>query len=280
MSDISIPMSTMMLIYNMKQNSADHATAQNQLSTGHIVHGPKDNSAVWQQSEKMKFEHAGYDVINRQLGAVEASLSVGLGAAENIIEVLEEFKDKLSQKSSNEEKLNTAREDAKRQIDTFTKMAFVNGQNWTTSSGNETVTIGFETTKAAGAQNNVTDQLTTTIAKKNLKTSGSGILSDLPTLSFADPAAVKASQKALETMIEEVRNAASHFGESEARLAKYKDLNARISASLQKGIGSLIDADLTAASSRIEALKVQQHLSFQALEIANKEPQNLLALFR
>jgi flagellin len=81
-------------------------------------------------------------------------------------------------------------------------------------------------------------------------------------------------------MIEEVRNAASHFGESEARLAKYKDLNARISASLQKGIGSLIDADLTAASSRIEALKVQQHLSIQALEIANKEPQNLLALFR
>jgi flagellin len=280
MSDISIPTGAMMALYNLKQIGSDLVTTQNEISTGRIVNGPKDNSAVWQQSEKMKFEHAGYDVINRQLGAVEASLSVGLGAAENIIEVLEEFKDKLRQKSSNEEKLNTARDDAKRQIDTFTKMAFVNGQSWTTSSGNETVTIGFETTKAAGAQNNVTDQLTTTIAKKNLKTSGSGILSDLPTLSFADPAAVKASQKALETMIEEVRNAASHFGESEARLAKYKDLNARISASLQKGIGSLIDADLTAASSRIEALKVQQHLSIQALEIANKEPQNLLALFR
>lgn len=79
MSDISIPTGAMMALYNLKQIGADLVTTQNEISTGRIVNGPKDNSAVWQQTEKMKFEHAGYDVINRQIGAVEASLSVGRG---------------------------------------------------------------------------------------------------------------------------------------------------------------------------------------------------------
>jgi len=88
MSNISIPTGAMMALYQLKQIGADLVSTQNEISTGHIVNGPKDNSAVWKQTEKMKFEHAGYDVINRQIGAVEASLSVGRGAAENIVDVL------------------------------------------------------------------------------------------------------------------------------------------------------------------------------------------------
>ena len=278
MSDISIPTGAMMALYNLKQIGADLVTTQNEISTGRIVNGPKDNSAVWQQTEKMKFEHAGYDVINRQIGAVEASLSVGRGVAQNIVDVLEDLKATISQTSTDEGKLIAARDEAKKQIDTFTKMVSVNGQNWVSAAGNQTVTVGFET-KIVDDQE-VRSELTITIAKQNLKTSGPGALADLANLAFTDAAAVKTSTGALETMIEEVRNAASHFGENEARLARYKELNATISTSLQKGISSLIDADLEAASSRLQALQVQQQLSIQALSIANREPQNLLALFR
>ena len=59
MSDISIPTGAMMALYNLKQIGADLVTTQNEISTGRIVNGPKDNSAVWTQTEKMKFEHAG-----------------------------------------------------------------------------------------------------------------------------------------------------------------------------------------------------------------------------
>ncbi|MEO0362926.1 MAG: flagellin, partial [Pseudomonadota bacterium] len=40
------------------------------------------------------------------------------------------------------------------------------------------------------------------------------------------------------------------------------------------------DADLEAASARLQALQVQQQLGTQALSIANQQPQSILALFR
>jgi flagellin len=50
--------------------------------------------------------------------------------------------------------------------------------------------------------------------------------------------------------------------------------------SLKSGIGSLVDADMEAASARLQALQVQQQLGTQALSIANQAPQNILSLFR
>jgi flagellin len=283
MSDISIPTGAMMALYNLKKINADLVSTQNEISTGRIVNGPKDNSAVWTQTEKMKFEHAGYDVINRQIGAAEASLSVGRAAAENIVDVLEDLKATISQTSPDEGDLIAARDAAKTQIDDLIKMASVNGQSWVFSNGNESVTVGFQTTTVEATdttpEREVRSQFTINIAKKNLRTISTGALFELANLSFTDPDATTASQSELDIMIEDVRNAASHFGENEARLARYIELNTTVSNSLQKGISSLIDADLEAASSRLQALQVQQQLSIQALSIANREPQNLLALF-
>ncbi|MBI3497167.1 MAG: flagellin, partial [Proteobacteria bacterium] len=46
------------------------------------------------------------------------------------------------------------------------------------------------------------------------------------------------------------------------------------------GLGSIVDADLARASSQLQALQVQQQLSIQTLNIANGQPQSLVALFR
>ena len=45
-------------------------------------------------------------------------------------------------------------------------------------------------------------------------------------------------------------------------------------------VRSLTDADMEAASARLQALQVQQQLGTQALSIANQGSQSLLALFR
>ena len=50
--------------------------------------------------------------------------------------------------------------------------------------------------------------------------------------------------------------------------------------SLTSGVGTLVDADLEAASAKLQALQVQQQLGTQALSIANQAPQSLLSLFR
>ena len=50
--------------------------------------------------------------------------------------------------------------------------------------------------------------------------------------------------------------------------------------SVTRGIGQLVDADMNAESTRLQALQVQQQLGVQALSIANSGSQSLLSLFR
>jgi flagellin len=49
---------------------------------------------------------------------------------------------------------------------------------------------------------------------------------------------------------------------------------------LVSGIGTLVDADMEAASAKLQALQTQQQLGVQALSIANQAPQTILSLFR
>ncbi len=49
---------------------------------------------------------------------------------------------------------------------------------------------------------------------------------------------------------------------------------------LDTGIGTLVDADMNEASTRLKALQTQQQLSIQALSIANSSGQALMQLFQ
>ena len=49
---------------------------------------------------------------------------------------------------------------------------------------------------------------------------------------------------------------------------------------LDRGIGTLVDADMNEESTRLQALQVQQQLGIQALSIANGSSQNILWLFQ
>jgi flagellin-like hook-associated protein FlgL len=49
---------------------------------------------------------------------------------------------------------------------------------------------------------------------------------------------------------------------------------------IDKGVGNLIDADLSEESTRLQALQTKQQLGVQALSIANSGTQNILRLFQ
>jgi len=53
-----------------------------------------------------------------------------------------------------------------------------------------------------------------------------------------------------------------------------------LQTSLNNGVGSLVDADLNVASTRLQALQVQQQLGVQSLSIANQSTQSILKLFQ
>lgn len=107
-----------------------------------------------------------------------------------------------------------------------------------------------------------------------------GKLGALSTLNVTSTAGAKAALANVETMMQSAIDSASAFGSAQKRLGIQKDFMTQLGDALKSGIGTLVDADMTSESARLQALQVQQQLGTQALSIANQAPQNLLSLFR
>lgn len=84
----------------------------------------------------------------------------------------------------------------------------------------------------------------------------------------------------IEGLIDYAIEAASGFGSDQGRIDTQSDFVSKISTTLREGVGQLEDTNLEDTSARLQALQVQQQLAVQALSIANRAPQQLLALFR
>ncbi|CAO3363122.1 flagellin [Azospirillum sp. A26] len=94
---------------------------------------------------------------------------------------------------------------------------------------------------------------------------------------------VNNSKKSLEVinkLLDSAIGKASVIGSIENRVSVQNDFVSKLTDSMNKGIGALVDADMNEESSRLQALQVQQQLAIQALSIANQGPQNILSLFR
>ena len=130
-------------------------------------------------------------------------------------------------------------------------------------------TIGFQNTSAA------TINFTNTVT--GVSTSG---LAGVANIDVSDAAGATAALAAVEGFIQTGIDAAAAFGSAQKRIDIQNEFITTLTDSLRVGIGALTDADLEAASARLQSLQVQQQLGVQALSIANQRPQILLGLFR
>ncbi|AMJ62644.1 flagellin N-terminal helical domain-containing protein [Bosea sp. PAMC 26642] len=77
-----------------------------------------------------------------------------------------------------------------------------------------------------------------------------------------------------------ITNAATNLGAIKNRIGLQQDFVKALVDSLDRGVGQLVDADMNAESTRLQALQTQQQLGIQALSIANGASQSILSLFR
>ena len=75
-------------------------------------------------------------------------------------------------------------------------------------------------------------------------------------------------------------SAAASLGSISSRINMQETFIDKLTDSLDRGIGRLVDADREEDSARLTALQVQQQLGIQSLSIANSNSQNILSLFR
>lgn len=111
---------------------------------------------------------------------------------------------------------------------------------------------------------------------------GAGGLGALDAINVDDGAGgdSAAALAAIDGLIDTSTDAAAAFGTAQNQLTTQMDFVSKLSDAMTAGIGSMVDADMEAASARLQALQTQQQLGIQSLSIANSAPQNILSLFR
>ncbi len=80
--------------------------------------------------------------------------------------------------------------------------------------------------------------------------------------------------------LESMASGAAKLGAVAKRLELQTDFVSKLTDSIDKGVGRLVDADMNEESTRLKALQTQQQLAIQSLSIANSDSQNILTLFR
>ena len=91
---------------------------------------------------------------------------------------------------------------------------------------------------------------------------------------------IQAYLKVVDQAISQTTTAASGLGAVQNRISMQTDFVGKLMDTIDKGVGTLVDADMTEESTRLKALQTQQQLGVQALSIANSSSQSLLSLFR
>ena len=98
--------------------------------------------------------------------------------------------------------------------------------------------------------------------------------------SAMDIAALETYVAAVDKALGDITTSASSLGAIKSRVGLQQDFVKSLTDSLDRGIGQLVDADMNAESTRLQALQTQQQLGIQALSIANGNSQSILSLFR
>ncbi|MCB8829850.1 flagellin, partial [Escherichia coli] len=84
----------------------------------------------------------------------------------------------------------------------------------------------------------------------------------------------------IEAAAKGLASGASQLGAAKTRIDSQKSFISALSDAVDRGIGTLVDADMNKESARLSALQVQQQLGVQALSIANASNQTIQQLFR
>ncbi len=80
--------------------------------------------------------------------------------------------------------------------------------------------------------------------------------------------------------LSDMTSAAADLGSIGMRIGLQEDFVKKLTESIDKGVGRLVDADMNEESTRLKALQTQQQLAIQSLSIANSASESILTLFR
>ncbi|MEZ5892653.1 MAG: flagellin [Parvularculaceae bacterium] len=149
------------------------------------------------------------------------------------------------------------------------------------AAGISGIAVTFTAGGAGDAQVDIANTSGNTVAIEVNVTDGTGGgLGNLNSLDVSTAAGAAAALVSIEGLIQTAVDASAEFGSAQKRVELQNEFVTNLTDALKTGIGALTDADLEAASARLQSLQVQQQLGIQALSIANSAPNAILGLFQ
>jgi flagellin len=123
--------------------------------------------------------------------------------------------------------------------------------------------------------------LSATVNDLDFTVDGSGALATVTSsLALDNSTNAGTASAALTTALDTLNRQLASLGSQAKALDAQKSFLGKLSDTVEKGIGALVDADLARESARLQALQVKQQLGAQALSIANQAPSIVLSFFR
>lgn len=279
---------------------------QSRISTGYRVSTASDNAAYWSIATTMRSDNKANSVVQDALGLGAGKVDTAYTAMNKAIEVVDAIKQKiLLAKASGPEQRSKIQGD----IDSLQKQLKDNiaGANYagtnmlkTDSSVNASLGIissynrdstGKVSTGTIDIPMNNVRLIDSNTAKAGILDGATGAVSTkaLLDMSVADLTGVTGTGEIaqfdnlltdVEKVLAKMASAASELGAAKSRIDMQKDFVSKLTDSIDRGVGQLVDADMDRESTKLKALQVQQQLGIQALSIANSSAQNILSLFK
>jgi flagellin len=272
----------MVALQTLKSINSNLADTQSAISTGKDVNSAKDNASVWAISKVMESDISGLDAVSDSLAVGQSAVGVASAGAELIVETIKEMQAlaiSAQSEGANFTQIDSEMVEKKAQLDAIVAGSQFNGVNLLNSdvdgagAGTTSMTVVSSLNRVGAAAATAT---TIDVDTADLQASVTGI-----TLTgTADTADAATTYNELTTMLTAAITGAAALGTSAKRLDDQSNFVSKLSDSLTSGVGSLVDADMEAASAKLQALQTQQQLGVQALSIANQAPQTILSLFR
>ena len=307
MSSIMTNSAAMTALKSLQATNAALDTTQSRISTGLKVGEASDNAAYWSIATTMRSDNKALSSVQDALGLGAAKTDVAYTGINSAIDVVDEIKSKLvaaREPGVDKSKIQSEIGELQNQLTSIASSASFSGENWLSVDSSAS---GYNATKEIVASFNRASDGSVSVGTVDIDTSSiklfdanagaTGILDNTFTTTGGAAVTVSVSNlsltaaglddtdldqmiSAVDSAITSMTTAASDIGSSKSRIDMQNNFVSNLMDAIDKGIGTLVDADMTKESTRLSALQTQQQLGTQALSIANGSAQSILSLFR
>ena len=301
MSSLLTNSTAMTALQTLRSVSGQMATTQSRISTGQRVATASDNAAYWSIATSMRADNAALSAVSDSLGLSAATvdteytaLTAVVGDTTGGLTKLQALLVEAKTAGIDRTKIQADITQIQQQMKGTASAATFNGVNWLSATTATPATFNLVSSFSRVGGTPTIGVITLTISNYSLYTSTStGILdtvsggASINTLTIATLTDSVADQTTLDgyiakvtAAINSVASAAANLGAVKNRVSTNTDFVKTLMDSVDRGVGQLVDADMNAESTRLQALQTQQQLGVQALSIANQNSQSILSLFR